>query len=138
MSNRRPSPRNRALRPSSEGLETRQLLSSQVTGTDLDGDTWALTLFGPGTMNVSTAAGSPINPSVPSEIDSITLAGTDNRFSKLVGTVTRAPGGDGQVFFQNLREIGGGAQPKLDLGNLANEETINNGLLAIDMPDFWL
>src|SRR6185437_15563593 len=75
MSNRRPSPRDRALRPSSEGLETRQLLSSQVTGTDLDGDTWALTLFGPGTMNVATANGSPVDPSVPSEINSITLAG---------------------------------------------------------------
>src|SRR4051794_11758669 len=88
MSNRRHSSRNRALRPMSDRLETRQLLSSQVTGTDLDGDTWALTLFGPGTMNVSTANGSPVNPSVPSEINSITLAGTDNRFSKLVGTVT--------------------------------------------------
>jgi hypothetical protein len=147
MSTRKPSPRFRAVRPSPEALEGRQLLSATVNGTDLDGDRWSLQLIGPGTMNVSfvTPTGpqalTPADATTPHSIDTITIAGTDSIKSKLIGTVQKAAGGDGRVFFQNLFETGGGQQPPIDLTSPIGQRrppSVKNGIFSINMPDFWL
>ena len=52
MSMRKHPGRSRALRPSAEGLEGRQLLSATVSGIDTAGDHWTLTLSGQGTLQV--------------------------------------------------------------------------------------
>jgi hypothetical protein len=128
-------------------LEDRELLSATVQGTDPKGDHWTLQLFGPGTMNVSyvTPTGpqalTPGMKNTPVLIDTITISGTNGLASRLVGTVTPAPGSDGKVFFQNLLETGGVAQQHLDatdpIGQLQPPE-VENGILAIKMPNFWL
>jgi hypothetical protein len=131
MATRKPSPRNRALRPAAEDLESRQLLSGTVSGTDIDGDTWTLKLIGPGTLNVTKQVGADGNPSPLSsetEINAITVGGTDPLTSRLIGTVKKAAGGDGKVFFQTYTELGA------DSDNLAS----GLGLLSVKMPDFWL
>ena len=131
MSTRKPSPRNRSLRPGAEDLETRQLLSGTVSGTDIDGDSWTLQLIGPGSITVTKQPGSDGTPSAlnsPTEINAITVAGTSPTQSRLVGTITKGAGGNGQVFFQSLSELGGRGE-KFGTGT---------GLLAIDMPNFWL
>src|SRR5262249_12471754 len=52
MSNRKPSSPARGYQPVADALETRQLLSGVVGGTDIDGDTWVLHLIGPGAISV--------------------------------------------------------------------------------------
>lgn len=120
-----------AFRPSTEGLETRTLLSKVITGTDIDGDTWELRLLGPGDISVQNqpdANGDPIPLGEPALIDSILIGGTDPTQSRLVGVVTKASGGDGRVFFQNMQLFNG----------IAVGVNANNGIHVIDMPDFWL
>src|SRR4051794_29078974 len=108
MSTRKPSPRNRALRPSAEDLENRQVLSAVVSGTDIDGDQWILRLIGPGSLVVAKQNGANGNPAPlnsQTQINSITIGGLNPSQSRLVGTVTKAADGDGKVFFQNLIEL---------------------------------
>lgn len=131
MATRKPSPRNRAIRPATEDLESRQLLSGTVSGTDIDGDTWTLRLTGPGSLNVTKQVGADDNPSPlnsATQIDEILIGGTDPLATRLVGTVDRGANGDGKVFFENLTTL-----PSQSLrfpGAL--------GMLAINMPHFWL
>jgi hypothetical protein len=123
--------RSRAIRPSAESLEIRQLLSATVSGTDTAGDQWTLTLLGKGTLQVvkqDDSTGSPGALDSATEINSITVAGTDPRSSRLIGTVKAAAGSDGRVFFNTLNEI----------PNHSDLLASGLGLLAINMPDFWL
>ncbi len=131
MSTRKPSPRNRALRPTPEDLENRHLLSATVTGTDIDGDTWTLRLIGPGSLVVTKqndANGNPQPLNSESEINSITIAGAEPLVSRLVGTVHKSATGDGKVFFQSLTELPSRSE------RLAGGQS----MLSIVMPNFWL
>ncbi len=124
-------PRSRASRPSPEVLESRQLLSAVVSGTDIDGDKWVLVLNGPGDLRVTNqpdSNGAAVPLTQPGSIDTITIGGADPNKTTLTGYVTQAAGGDGKVFFSNLTELGG------------RSESIPapNGIGAIDMPNFWL
>src|SRR3954454_5951681 len=150
MSTRKPSSSRRSLRPSAECLETRQLLSAlstvrtaSVSGTDINGDRWTLTLYGPGTIDVVDANGNAFTratATTPDEIDTITVSGTVTSKSRLVGKVTHvAPGSDGRVFFQNLRVLATGAYGQIDQTTVGPRVTIpQNGIAAVDIPGFWL
>ncbi len=150
MSTRKRTPSRRSLRPLAESLETRQVLSAYstiptatVTGTDADGDRWALTLYGPGTINVvdkTGAAFTKANADVPDLINTITVAGTVTSKSRLVGTVTpAASGSDGRVFFQNLNIQANGAFSQIDPNFVQRRGDIaQNGIGLVEMPDFWL
>jgi hypothetical protein len=130
MSTRKPSPRTRAFRPAAEDLENRQLLSGTVAGTDIDGDVWTLTLIGPGSLGVTKqndASGNPGALNSATEINTITIGGLDPTKSRLVGKVVKGASGDGKVFFQNLVEL-----------HSQSEELNGNGIVGIDMPNFWL
>lgn len=132
MSTRKPSPRNRSFRPTRDDLEGRQLLSGVVSGTDIDGDQWKLELVGPGDVTVikqPDSTGAPTGLNAPTEIQSITIGGTDPTKSKLEGTVTKSATGDGKVFFQSMSEL-----PARSLRFAG----IGLGLVAINAPDFWL
>ncbi len=130
MAMRKHPSRFRAIRPASEALEERQLLSGVVSGVDSKGDAFVLNLIGPGSIRVTKqpdAAGNATALTDRSEIETITIAGTDSLRTRLVGTVTPAAGSDGRVFFQTFTEL---ANRNLQGGN--------SGLLSIDMPNFWL
>ena len=132
MSKRKDTPRNRAFHPQATTLESRELLSGVVSGTDIDGDTWTLQLIGPGTLSVlkqNGANGSPSALNSATEINSIQTAGTDPLKSQLIGTVRRGANGDGKVFFQSLSQI-----PNRDQKN----PSVGRGLVSVDMPNFWL
>lgn len=128
------SKRRRSLncRPGAESLEGRQLLSTILRGVDVDGDTWTLQLVGPGAVQVVNQPGSDGVTPVPlgqrGLIDTITFQGTNPAASRLIGAVQQAPGGDGRVFFENL--VSPASSPP--------GPGIGVGILAIDMPDFWL
>jgi hypothetical protein len=129
MSMRRHTPRK--LRPALESLEGRRLLTKTISGVDADGDSWTLTLVGPGDFRVTNqpnAAGDPVPIGQPAQIDQILVAGPDPLRTRLVGAVVKGANGDGKVFFQSLVQQGGRSE-----GPVAT-----NGLLAIDMPAFWL
>ena len=133
MSTRKQSPRTRAFRPEADALESRQLLSAVVTGSDSKGDTWTLRLIGPGQLTVvkqNGANGSPAPLNSATDIAKIIIGGTNPQTSRLVGTVnTVGKGSDGRVFFENLTETPSVSE-KLQGSGL--------GLLSIDMPNFWL
>jgi hypothetical protein len=150
MSTRKQTPSRRSLRPLAESLETRQLLSSlsttpsaSVSGTDTKGDRWTLTLFGPGTLNVVDSTGTAFTKATqntPDDINTITVSGTVTSQSRLVGKVTFVPtGSDGRVFFQQLTIDNTGAYGRVD-PNLVRPRitTPQNGIAAVDMPNFWL
>ncbi|MDX2037808.1 MAG: hypothetical protein SFX72_14245 [Isosphaeraceae bacterium] len=131
MSTRKHPSRFRAVRPSPEGLEERRMLSTTISGVDGDGDTWTLRLVGPGALRVirqPDSTGAPTPYDEPGQIDTIEIAGTFPLLTKLVGTVERGPDGDGRVFFQQLRQ----------LSNRAQAVPNGNGLVAINLPNFWL
>ncbi len=117
---RRPQSRRFAAEP----LEGRQLLSTLVTGTDPDGDAYSLSLLGPGTLVVTNQDGA--SP----QIDAITIQGANPARTRLIGVVTPNPNGmtDGRVFFDEL----------VELDSDSPGSSIGVGMLAIDMPDFWL
>jgi len=150
MSMRKPAPSRRSLRPLAESLETRQLLSSlstvpsaTVSGTDSKGDRWTLTLYGPGTLNVVDKNGnafSPANQYTPDDINTITVSGTITAESRLVGKVTYVPANsDGRVFFEQLTINATGEYPQLNPALVRpRASTPQNGIAAVDMPDFWL
>jgi hypothetical protein len=124
-------PRTRAVQPQPEVLEARQLLSETITGMDSKGDAWTLQLVGPGALRVikqNGPNGQPAPLNSLTDINMIEVAGADPFKTKLIGTVRPSPGSDGRVFFQQLIEIGG----------RATDFAADNGLLAIDMPNFWL
>src|SRR4051794_18155315 len=125
MATRKPSPRYRAVRPEAEDLESRHLLSATASGVDGDGDLWTLKLLGPGSLVVTKqpdASGNPTALTSASEIDTITIGGTDPNQSRLVGHITKGANGDGKVFFQTLRE----------LSSRSERVASGNGVLAID------
>ncbi len=129
MSMRRHTSRN--LRPSLESLECRKLLAKTISGVDADGDSWTLTLVGPGDFRVTNqpdAAGDPVPIGQPAEIDRILIAGGNPFTTRLIGKVVKGANGDGKVFFESLVEEGGRSE-----GQVATD-----GLKAIDMPGFWL
>src|SRR5271157_787765 len=150
MSIRKPAPSRRSLRPLAESLETRQLLSSlstvptaTVSGTDTKGDRWTLTLYGPGTLNVVDKNGNaftPANQYTPDDINTITVSGTITAESRLVGKVTYVPASsDGRVFFQQLTINNTGEYGQLNPADVRpRASTPQNGIAAVDMPDFWL
>ena len=148
MSKRKPSPPTRSHRPVAESLETRQLLSSGygtptavVSGTDPDGAQWTLRLYGPGTLNVVDKNGAAFTKATANNVDSIsriTVAGSITGETKLVGTVTPAPDGNSNVYFQDLIVTPTGELGKIDTGQVSNFRTVQNGISAIDMPDFYL
>jgi hypothetical protein len=132
MSTRKQSPRNRAFRPESDPLESRQLLSGVVTGTDIDGDIWTLRLIGPGSISVvkqNDSSGNPAPLTSQSEISTITIGGTDPTKTRLIGSVIKSPTGDGKVFFQNLEGLPSRSEHFSGVGQ---------GLVSINMPQFWL
>jgi hypothetical protein len=121
----------RAIRPSTEDLEGRNLLSGIVSGVDTQGDAWTLRVVGPGSIHVikqPNSAGNGTALTANTEIESITIAGTDPLHTRLIGNIKTAPGGDGKVFFQNFTEV----------ANRRENGGGGNGLLSIDMPGFWL
>ena len=150
MSMRKPAPSRRSLRPLAESLETRQLLSSlstvptaTVSGTDSKGDRWTLTLYGPGTLNVVDKNGTaftPANQFTPDDINTITVSGTITAESRLVGKVTYVPANsDGRVFFQQLTINNTGEYGQLNPALVhPRASTPQNGIAAVDMPNFWL
>lgn len=133
MSTRKHSPRNRGFRPETSALEDRQLLSGVVSGMDSKGDAWTLRLIGPGQISVIKQVGADGNPAPldsATDIDTITIGGTDPLKSRLVGVVTKTgANSDGRVFFQNFKQL---------VGRSEQFGTAGYGILSIDMPDFWL
>ena len=131
-----------------ESLETRQLLSAGygsptavVRGTDPGGAQWTLRLYGPGTLNVvdqNGAAFTKLTANTMDSISTITVGGSITSETKLVGTVTPAPNGNSNVYFENLVVTPTGALSKIDTGQVSNLRTQQNGIYAIDMPDFYL
>jgi hypothetical protein len=150
MSTRNSTPPRRSLRPLAETLETRQLLSAlsttpsaTVSGTDMQGDHWTLTLYGPGTLNVVDKNGQAFtkaNQNIPDNINTITVSGTVTAQSRLVGKVTYVPpGSDGRVFFQQLNINSTGAYGFLDPALVRPKlQAAQNGIAAVDIPNFWL
>ncbi len=139
-----------------ESLETRQLLtlnapaigtpSQQATavvrGTDPDGAQWTLRLYGPGALNVVGTNGDTFTRSTQNlteSIDTIIVAGAITTETRLVATVYPNPNtADARVYFQNLIVTPTGELGKIDQGQVSNFRTAQNGILAIDMPDFYL
>ncbi len=79
---------------------------------------------------------SPRDKTTDGLIDTITVAGAITTETRLVGTVYPAPGSSGQVFFQNLIVTPTGELGKIDEGQVSNFRTVQNGIKAIDMPQF--
>ncbi len=133
-------PASRVFRPSTEGLESRKLLAKVLSGVDVDGDQWVLRLTGPGDLRVVNQPvengvdedGFPIFEDVPlgqpGLIQEIGIGGTDPLDSRLTGTVTRGPEGDGRIYFQEFEQFNGQAVNVVAF----------NGVHIVDMPDFWL
>jgi hypothetical protein len=140
-----------------ESLETRQLLngnsaipkglptkaaSAIARGTDPDGAQWTLRLFGPGALNVVGTDGDVFTKSTQSlteYIDTITVAGAITTSTRLVGTVFPNPDtANAKVYFQNLIVTPTGELGKIDAGQVSNFRTVANGILAVDIPNFYL
>ncbi len=131
MSMRKHGSRIRAWRPQAESLETRQLLSGVVNGTDIDGDQFSLRLLGPGSIRVikqNDSTGSPGSLDSRTSIRTIEIAGTDPLQTRLVGSINRVTGGDGKVFFQQINVI----------QNIPAGVSAGQGIKSIDLPEFWL
>lgn len=123
--------RSRALRPTAEGLEARQLLAGSVSGLNTAGDRWTLTVLGKGKVQVikqPDSTGLPAALDSRTEIASIILSGTDPTSTRLVEKVAPAAGSSGRIYFQNLTE-----QP-----NRSDRTGNNLGVLAINIPHFYL
>ena len=108
------------------------MLSGVLQGVDVDGDAWTLRLTGPGALQVINQPGTDGTTPVPlgqaGLINTINYQGVNPGESRLIGAVQKGPNGDGKVFFQNL------VSPPSD----SPGPGIGVGILAIDMPDFWL
>lgn len=132
MATRKQQGRSRALRPSAESLEGRQLLAGSVTGLNTAGDRWTLTVLGRGKIQVlkqdDPTTGAPAALDSRTEINSIVLSGTDPTSTRLVEKVVPAAGSSGRIYFQNLDE-----QP-----NHSDRTGNNLGVLSINIPHFYL
>jgi len=132
MSTRKHSPRTRGFRPEADALETRQMLSGVVSGFDSKGDAFTLRLVGPGALSVVKQDGPDGKPpalSSATDINTITIGGTDPTRSRLTGTVVKGANSDGRVFFQQM--IGLPARS-------VQFPSAGLGLVSINMPNFWL
>jgi hypothetical protein len=142
-----------------EGLERRELLDATgrqpvpkseptqpatavVRGMDPDGAMWTLSLYGPGALNVVGAQGDVFTRqtgTLQESIATITVAGANTLSTRLVARVFPNPStGDSQVFFQNLIVTPTGELGKIDEGQVSNFRSVSDGILAVDMPDFYL
>lgn len=122
---------NNAFQPGRELLERRELLAKTIRGLDPDGDRWVLRLLGPGSVavvNVNGSDGQPIPIGQPALIRSISIAGASPGSTRLIGAVRQGEAGDGRVFFSSLTES----------ASTAPAANVGVGVLAIDIPDFWL
>ena len=156
MLKRKRRPPMRFLQPTAECLETRELLSvanpvanftpttptQVVRGTDPDGAQWTLALYGPGAISVVGTDGDTFDSNTQNlqeSILSITVAGSISTETRLVGTVKpSSTNGDTNVYFQNLNVTNTGELGKIDVGQVNNFRTVQNGIYAIDMPNFYL
>ncbi|GAC1475549.1 MAG: hypothetical protein NVSMB9_28310 [Isosphaeraceae bacterium] len=132
MSMRKQTPRTRGFRPEADNLEERQLLSAVVSGTDSKGDAWTLRLIGPGALSVVKQNGPDGKPAAlnsPTDINTITIGGTDPTVTRLVGTVHKGPMSDGRVFFQELVALP---------ARSVKFSSTGLGMVSVDMPNFWL
>jgi hypothetical protein len=155
----KPTPSRRSLEPSAEGLETRELLSTPgrgpvpkgvptqaatavVRGMDPDGAQWTMRLYGPGALNVVGTSGDVFTRQtgyLQESINTITVAGALTTQTRLVTTVYPDPSTrNAKVFFENLVVTPTGELGKLDQGQVSNFRSVQNGILAIDMPNFYL
>ena len=97
--------------------------TAQVSGTDPDGAHWTLKLYGPGTLNVVDANGNAFTKATtntPDSINTITVGGSSTIETRLVGTVTPAPDGNSNVYFENLVVTPTGQLGKIDSGQVNN------------------
>ena len=157
MLKRKLTPLKRSLHPTAERLETRQLLNGNfsvpkgvpsqpatavVRGMDPSGAQWTLRLYGPGALNVVGTLGDVFTRSTGSmqeSIDTITVAGAITTETRLVGTVYPNPiGRNAKVFFQNLIVTPTGELGKIDAAQVSNFRSVQNGILAVDIPNFYL
>jgi hypothetical protein len=161
MLKRKRRPPVRFLQPTAEALETRVVLSpiptipaqtmrgaspttptQVVRGTDPDGAQWTLALYGPGAISVVGTDGDTFTSqtqNLQESILTITVAGSISTETRLVGTVKPSPSnGDTNVYFENLNVSNTGELGKIDIGQVSNFKTVQNGIFAIDMPDFYL
>ena len=99
-----------------------------------------LQLFGPGALSVVGVNGTVFNKSTQTSTDSIqtiTVGGAITTQTRLVGTV-HGTTGQSNVYFENLNVTPTGELGKIDLGQVNNFRSVQNGIFAIDMPDFYL
>ena len=155
----KPTPLRRSLLPAAESLETRELLSAPgrgqvpkgvpkqpatavVRGMDPDGAQWTMRLYGPGALNVVGTLGDVFTRqtgSLQESINTITVAGAITTETRLVATVYPNPTThNAKVFFENLVVTPTGELGKIDAGQVSNFRSVQNGILAVDMPDFYL
>jgi hypothetical protein len=132
-----------------ETLETRELLtplqhqvSATVRGTDPDGAQWVLRLYGPGALSVVGTNGDIFTQSTQNlseSIQTITVGGAISTETRLVGKVYPNPtNGVANVYFENLIVPETGELGKIDVQQVSNFRTVQTGIAAIDMPDFYL
>ena len=76
--------------------------------------------------------------SLQESILTITVAGSISTETRLVGTVKPSSNGDTNVYFENLNVTDTGELGKIDIGQVSNFRTVQNGIYAIDMPNFYL
>jgi hypothetical protein len=154
MSKRKTTPPIRSVRPQAESLETRQLLTAAISsklnysqptavakGTDPDGAQWTLRLYGPGTLSVvgtSHQVFTKATQGATQSIDTITVGGAITTETRLVGTVKPTSTGNANVYFQNLIVSATGELGRIDVGQVSNFRTVQNGIYAVDMPNFYL
>src|SRR5262249_42668559 len=78
------------------------------------------------------------NRNTPNLINTITVAGAITSQTSLVGTVIPAATGADQVHFENLVVSLTGELGNIDPGRVKFNKVLQNGIGAIDMPNFWL
>jgi len=127
----------------------RQLLSSNASkltavasGIDPDGASWMLRLYGPGSLSVLATDGTAFTSGTKfkvGSIDQITVSGATTDRTRLVGTVYPNPAtNNARVYFQYLNVGSTGELGKIDIGQVSNFRSVQNGIHTIDMPDFYL
>ncbi len=113
-----------------------------VRGMDPDGAQWVLRLYGPGALNVVGTLGDTFTRQtgdLQESIDTITVAGAITTQTRLVGTVFPNPTTkNAKVYFENLIVTQTGELGKIDEGQVSNFRSVQNGILAVDMPDFYM
>jgi hypothetical protein len=113
-----------------------------VRGMDPDGAQWTLRLYGPGALNVVGTDGDVFTRQtgdLQESINTITVAGAITTQTRLVATVYPNPTTkNAKVYFENLIVTQTGELGKIDAGQVSNFRSVQNGILAVDMPDFYL